>query len=135
MKKIALIIICLATAACAATDNAEESRKETAVQDYIAVNELESLGSIRTDGGLSFKEINDTFLVVSNKRDDFLLEYFRRCIRYNEGRVEPDVRRDPRRIYAGADTFRGCRIKSLYSLDPEQADEVREIGRSVGSGR
>lgn len=135
MKKIVLLIICLATAGCASTDEAEEPRKETAVQDYIAVNELESASSIRTDGTLSYYEINDTFLLVSTKRQDYLLEYFSRCIRYSEGRVEPDVRRDPRRIYAGADTFRGCRIKELYPLDPAQADELREIGESVGGRR
>lgn len=135
MKKIVLLIICLGTAACAATDEAEEPRKETAVQDYIAVNELEPASSIRTEGTLSYYEINDTFLLVSTKRQDYLLEYFSRCIRYIEGRVEPDVRRDPRRIYAGADTFRGCRIKELYPLDPAQADELREIGESVGGRR
>jgi hypothetical protein len=135
MKRIVLLALCLATAACASTDNAEEPRKETAVQDYIAVNELDSVSSMRTDGTLSYYEINDTYLLVSTNREDFLLEYFTGCMRYTEGRVEPDFRRDPRRIYAGADTFRGCRIKELYSLDPAQADELREIGRSVGGGR
>ena len=134
MKKVMLLIAGLAVTACASTDETEDTREEeTAVQDYIEINELESVSSIRTDNALSFREIDDRFLLVSNKRQDYLLEYFSRCIRYTDGRVEPDVRRDSRRIYAGADTFRGCRIKNLYSLEPAQADELREIGRSVGS--
>ena len=34
-------------------------------------------------------------------------------------------------LYAGADTFRGCRIKAIYALEPGQADELREIGRAA----
>lgn len=133
MKKLTLLIAGLAVTACASTDEADEPRKEeTAVQDYIEINGLDSVSSIWNDNALSFDEIDDTFLLVSTKRQDYLLEYFSRCIRYTDGGVEPDIRRDWRRIYAGADTFRGCRIKKLYSLDPAQADELREIGRSVG---
>ena len=73
--------------------------------------------------------------MYKRQREDYLLEYFSRCLRNMDGRVEPDIRRDARRIYAGADTFRGCRIKELYSLDPAQADELREIGESVGARR
>jgi len=137
MKKIALLVSCVVLAACASTGESDESRREaaTAVRDFIEVNELESLTSIRTSDTLALHDLNDTFILVSTKRQSFLLEYYSRCYQYTDGGVAPDVRRDARRIYARADTMRGCRIKALYSLEPGQADELREIGRSVGGDR
>lgn len=135
MKLTLLLLGCLMLAACAATEESEESRTDTAVQDFVEVNELESLGSLRVTDRLSFVEIDDKYVLVETRRRSHLLEYHSRCIQYSDGRVEPDVRRDPRRIYARADTFRGCRIKAIYALEPGQAEEVLEIGRSVGGNK
>jgi hypothetical protein len=81
---------------------------------------------------LSSREVNDTYLIVSTRREDFLLEYYSRCRRGADGRVEPDIRQDSRALYPRVDTFRGCRIKAIYALEPGQVEEVRAIGKSVG---
>ncbi len=132
MKTTALLISTLLLSACASSDEKEERREETAVADFIEVNELASVDVIRTMDQLSFRQLSDLHVLVNTRRNEFLLEYFSRCINYSGGRVEPDYRRDPRAMYAKADTFRGCRIKALYALEPGQADELRTIGESVG---
>jgi len=132
MKKMTLLLGCLLLAACAATGDSNESRKDTAVLDFIEVNELESVAAIRTMDQLSSREVNDTYLIVSTRREDFLLEYYSRCRRGADGRVEPDIRQDSRALYPRVDTFRGCRIKAIYALEPGQVEEVRAIGKSVG---
>jgi len=116
--------------ACATSQEQDERLEDTAIADFIAVNELASVDVIRTMDQLTFKEVSDEYVLVSTRREDFLLQYFNRCIRYTDGRVEPDFRRDARALYAGADTFRGCRIKAIYALEPGQADEVREIAEA-----
>lgn len=135
MKTTTLFVACIALAACAAPGDSKESRKDTAVLDFIEVNELESVDAVRTMEQLSSRKVNDTYLIVSTRKQDYLLEYYSRCMRRFDGRVEPDIRQDSRALYPRVDTFRGCRIKAIYALEPGQADEVREIGKSVGGER
>ena len=122
-------------AACAASDEKEERREQTAIADFIATNELESVKAIRTLDQLSSSDVSDLYIIVSTRREDFLLEYYSRCVRRFDGRVEPDVRQDSRALYPKIDTFRGCRIKAIYALQPGQADEIKALGRSVGGDR
>ncbi len=122
-------------AACAASDEKEDRREQTAIADFIATNELESVKAIRTMDQLSSSDVSDLYIIVSARREDFLLEYYSRCMRRFDGRVEPDVRQDSRALYPKIDTFRGCRIKAIYALQPGQADEIKELGRSVGGDR
>lgn len=129
---MALFVAAVLLAACATPGEPEERREESAIADFIAVSELDSVDAIRTMDQLSSKKVSELYVVVSTRRDDFLIEYFSRCVRRFDGRVEPDVRQDARALYPRIDTFGGCRIKAIYALEPGQADEVREIGRSVG---
>lgn len=126
-----LLLLAAAVAACAAPDERDGPRDDTAIDDFIEVNELAAVDVVRTRDQLVAREVNETFLIVSTRREDYLLEYFSRCTRRDDGRVEPDVRRDSRALYPGVDTFRGCRIKAIYELEPGQADELREIGRAT----
>lgn len=132
MKIIALQIATILLAACAATDVQDERRDGTALDDFVEVNELESLGSIRTREQPSSVVVDDLYVIVSIGREDFLLEYFTPCRELIDGSVEPDIRKDARRLYARADTYRGCRIRAIYALQPGQAEEVRNLGESVG---
>lgn len=132
MKTAALLIATILLAACAASDEQDERREETAIADFIEVNELASFDSIRTMEQYSASIVSDMHVIVSMRKKDYLLEYFTRCRKGINGRVEPDYRRDARTLYARVDTYRGCRIKAIYALEPGQADEVRELGRSVG---
>lgn len=135
MMKAILLPGCLLLAACAVSSDPVESRKDTAVSDFIEVTELESVGVIRTMDQLSSREVNDTYVVVSTRNQDFLLEYYAPCMRRIDGGVEPDVRQGSRALYPGVDTYRGCRIKAFYELGPGQAEEALALGRSVGDDR
>jgi hypothetical protein len=132
MKTAALFVAITLLAACATTDDREDRREETAIADFIEVNELEAVDAIRTMDQLSSRDVSERYIIVSSRREDFLLEYYTRCVWRPDGRVEPDVRQDSRALYPRVDTFRGCRIKAIYALQPGQADEIRELGRSVG---
>ena len=134
-KITALLIASFLLAACAASDEKEERREETAIADFIEVNELASVNSIRTLDQLSSSSVSDLYLVVSTRKEDFLLEYYSRRERGFDGRVAPDIRQDSRALYPKIDTFRGCRIKAIYALQPGQAEELKELGRSVGGDR
>lgn len=135
MRISLLIIATLLLAACASSGDKDGVRKETAIADFIEVNELEAVSGIRTMDQLETKHVSETFVIVSTRRQDFLLEYYSRCTRRFDGQVEPDYRQDSRALYPRIDTFRGCRIKEIYAIDPSQAQEIRELGRSVGGGR
>ena len=118
---------------CAATEEAEDA---SAFRDFIEVTDLQSARAISTFGtlgGLDHEILDDEYLIVSNRDQDYLLEYVSRC---DEDpftrRVKADVRSDANRIYAGIDTYRGCRIKALYELTPDQVVELRNLGMAPG---
>lgn len=135
MKITALLVASMLLAACAASDEKEDRREQTAIADFIATNELESVNAIRTMDQFSSSDVSDLYVIVSTRREDFLLKYYSRCMKRFDGRVEPDVRQDSRALYPKSDTFRGCRIKAIYALQPGQADEIKKLGRSVGGDR
>ena len=128
IKTLTLVAAAVVLAACAAPEERDPAREDAPIRDFVDVNELAEVRAIRTLDQLSSRKVNDFYVIVSTRREDYLLEYFSRCIPRYDGRVEPDVRRDSRALYAGADTYRGCRIKSIYVLEPGQGDELREIG-------
>jgi hypothetical protein len=135
IKPVMLLLAVQLLAACATSGESEERREETAIADFSEVNELVSVDALRTRTmePLSSREVGDRFVLVSARReDDYLLEFYSRCTRRFDGRVEPDIRKDAGALYPRVDTFRGCRIKAIYALGPGQADEVRELGKSVG---
>lgn len=134
MKITALFVAIMLLSACAATDEQAGDRTRTAIADFIEVNELVSLDSIRTVDQLSTIEVSDQHFIVSTRRDDFLLEHAR-CVKPVDGRIQPDYRKDLRTLYARADTYRGCYIKAIYALEPGQADEIKNLGVSVGGDR
>ncbi|MDH3621997.1 MAG: DUF6491 family protein [Gammaproteobacteria bacterium] len=127
----ALAAAAVVLAACAAPEERDPVREDAPIRDFIDVNELAEVRVIRTLDQLSSREVNDYYVIVSTRREDYLLEYFSRCLPNYDGRVEPDVRRDSRALYPGADTYRGCRIKTIYALEPGQADELHEIGKAT----
>jgi len=134
MKMSLLIVATLLLTASAASEEKDDRREETAMADFIAINELVSVDAIRTMAReqLVATAVNDTYIIVSTRKQDYLVEYYVRCTQRYDGQVEPDVRRDSTALYPGVDTFRGCRIKAIYAIGPGQVDELRDIGRSVG---
>ena len=134
LKPVMPMLAALLLAACATSGDPEERREETAIADFIEVSELVSVDVLRTRtmDQLASREVSDLYVLVSTRREDYLLEFYSRCMGRLDGRVEPDIRQSPGALYPRVDTFRGCRIKAIYALGPGQADEVRELGRSVG---
>lgn len=132
MKTIAYLLAPLVLTACAATDQQE---RIDAVEDFIAVSELEETNVIRTRDQLDQHVINDRYVIVSTRgeREIYLIEYYMAC-RDDPmtGRVKPDVRRDKNAYYAGSDTFRGCLIKAIYGVDKDQSEEVKAVGEAPG---
>ncbi len=130
MKGPTIIVIALALAGCA---TAHQEERINAVKDFVEVNDLEATESITSFEQLQVEVLNDEYVIVSTRREQWLLEYAHRCVEDPfSRRVRPDVRRDTRRIYAGHDTFRGCQIGALYPITAEQAEELREIGEAPG---
>ena len=113
-----------------ATDPTDD--RSSAYRDYIEVTELEEVSSIRTFGDIDHEVIDDKYVIISNRDQDYLLEYSQACDKDPiTQRVRADVRRDGRRLYTH-DTFRGCTIKALYEVTPDQVVELRELGLAPG---
>ena len=120
----------LLLAGCAAT---EESERTSAYRDYIEVTELTEVSSVRTFGEIDHEVLDDKYVIISNRDQDYLLEYSQACDKDPiTQRVRADVRRDGRRLYARYDTFRGCHIKALYEVTPDQVIELRNMGTAPG---
>jgi len=128
MRTSLLVVAVLLLTACATPGENDGRREDTAITDFIEVNELAAVDAIRTMDQLAARKVNDTYFIVSTRNQDYLLEYYSRCPRRLDGGVEPDRRQDSRALYPRIDTYRGCRIKEIYSLEPGQAEELRNIG-------
>ena len=106
--------------------------RSSAYRDFIEVTELTEVHSIRTFEDIDHEVVDEKYVIISNRDQDYLLEYSQAC---DEDpftrRVRPDVRRDGRRLYTH-DTFRGCNIKALYEITPDQVVELRNLGLAPG---
>ena len=129
MKYYATLVVLMLLAACATTGQEE---RINAIKDFIEVNELEKVDVIRTFFDQPDQHVlNDRFVIVSTRRDRYLLEYPYPCREDPMTRMpRPDIRRDSSAIYAGSDTFRGCQIRALYVISEDQADELKSIGEA-----
>lgn len=128
MKYTSLLFALLFLGACATTD---EDERPDPVEDFVAVNEMPTAKSIFVDDLRSSEVIDEKFVIITTRREIFLIEYAHRCVddpmRHT---VRPDVRRDSRRLYASSGTFRGCQIKTFHKMTEAQADELRRIYES-----
>ena len=130
MKRYAILFVLMFLAACASTGQEE---RVNAVKDFIEVNELAKADGIRTFDQLGQHVLNERFVIVSTRREQYLLEYPYPC-RDDPltHRPKPDVRRDSNAIYAGSDTFRGCQIRAIYPITEDQAEELKNMGKAPG---
>ncbi len=132
MNRYALALVTLVAlllGACATTD--EEERPD-AVADFIAVNELEEVRVIRSFDQLGQSVLNESYVIVSTRKEQYLLAYTLPCRRFHDLRPAQDIRSDPHALYAKSDTFRGCRIQTFYPISKAQADELEELGHAPG---
>ena len=130
MKYYAALVTLVLLVGCASTGQEE---RINATKDFVEVNELEKVDKIRTYDRIDQHVLNDRYVILSTRREQYLLEYSYTCREEPfSSRVRPDVRRDAAAIYADSDTFRGCRIGALYPISAEQAEELKSIGKAPG---
>lgn len=101
-----------------------------AVEDFIAVAQPEEVDQIRTRGGFSYDYLSERFIIIETRDGEHLARFQGLCRELNEYPVKPDIRYDANNLRSRFDTVRGCRIDSLYALQPGQADELRQIGEA-----
>ena len=131
MRTLLFLFVMTVVAACASSTTRQEDQN-VAIRDLIEVNELEEVDAVRFFRQLGSYEINQYYVIITDRRNKYLLEYFQRCLEDVYGRVEPDVRSDPRTIRPKIDTFRGCRIKAIYAIDDALEGELKQIGKAPG---
>lgn len=131
MNKYLFIVVVMLLGACASNDE-EEQERVAAIDDFIAVSDLEAVASIRSYQQFEQKVLNELYVIVYTRREQYLLAYEQRCYIIYDMPRRPDRRADPHAIYSDTDTFRGCHIKALYTITEEQAAELMEIGLAPG---
>lgn len=131
MKHYANLVGLMFLAACATTGQQEEQINAT--RDFVEVNELETVAKIRTFDRIDQHVLNDRYVILSTRGEQYLLEYSYPC-RDDPitQRPRPDIRRDARAIYSNGDTFRGCQIRAFYAITADQAEELKNIGEAPG---
>ena len=130
MNRYTLVITVLLLGACAASEPEEE--RPDAVDDFIHVSELEEVRKMRTVDRVDHIVLNDNYVIVESRRDQYLLAYMSPCHEVYDRTRQPDYRSDPRALWVDRDTYRGCRIKALYPITEAQVLELREMARLPG---
>lgn len=127
MNRLWIFCVLGLMSACAGTAH----ERPDPVEDFVVVNELESVSSIRTLGVSSMQHtrLNDSYLILEVRRDYYLLEYRTPCRDLSSDTVRPDIRRDSNNLSAGVDTYRGCVIGALYPIDQGQVEELKQIAK------
>lgn len=136
MKRITAMLMLLA--GCASQPQGVPDIDESdAVDDFVAINELERTDVARTTNSFDYGYLTDRYVVVTTRRSYYLVQLFGRCPELTDvtANVQPDIRYEARAIRAGVDTIRGCRIKSIYEIDESQALELKQIGEAPGERR
>lgn len=131
MRIILLLFVLTLMAGCAGSSERLKTQN-TAIRDLIEVNELEEVDVVRFARQLDGYTVNDYYVILSERKKRYLLEYRQRCTTDFYGRVEPDYRTDPKAIRPRIDTYRGCRIKAIYKIDEALEGELKQIGKAPG---
>jgi hypothetical protein len=115
--------------ACASSSEDESIlSKNDAIDDYIEVGQLKEIDQVRAKRQLRHAVITEHYVMLYDGKTPYLLAFQRRCRELNELPVKADLRHDLRILRARFDTYRGCRIRSLYELTKGQAQEIVELG-------
>lgn len=132
MKTTLAVILLVLISACSSMSDEQEIE---ATRDFIAANQLQTVGEIRLYQQLNYRMINDYFVTVETRRGDYLVEFRSRCRALTQRDFQPhmvDIRRDPGRIRARVDTIRGCIIGEIYEVSEQQREELRQLGDAPG---
>ncbi len=128
------MIVALLLSACATQKAGERREEHQAVRDFIALRGLEESDEIRSANPGSWTNIDYRFIVYKARKDQYLVEFVRRCYELDDdSRIVPDKRWQLNVIRARVETFRGCRIKAIYPLTEAEATELESLGEAPGS--
>ena len=136
MKKV-LASFLLLVGCASQPSGVPEIDESGAVDDFVAINELEDVDVARTTNSFDYGYLTDRYVVVTTRRAYYLVQLYGRCPELTDpsADVQPDIRYDAKAIRAGVDTIRGCRIKNIYEIDEAQALELKQIGEAPGERR
>ena len=133
MRGITFVLAALLIAGCASQERARTNDVEQAVRDFIAVTDLHEVDYMRSDASDHWEKIDQNFIIYSNRTQDYLVEFVRRCWELDQVPVVPDERHSSGRIEARHETIRGCRIARAFALTEAQTAELMDLGESPGS--
>ena len=117
MTKHLLILIAVLAAGCAGSDASPESNVVTrndAIDDFIEVEELEEVDTIRSRKTLHHTIITERYIILSDNSESYLATFRRRCRELSDSHVTPDIRHEQHTIRARFDTYR-----ELYAAHAE----------------
>ena len=122
----------MALFACAGNQEEESVLlKNDAIDDLIEVADLKAVEPLRYRRELHHKQITENYILIYDGKKPYLLAFRRVCRNLNEENAKPDRRNEARRLRAGLDTYRGCRIRDIYAITPGQAAELLNLGKSA----
>lgn len=133
--KTAILFVALLAAAVGGCASERKIPSREAVDDFVVVSELPPADSIRYFGQKQLQQtyVNDYYIILSTRKDDYLIEFTKRCWALTDNsRVEADIRHESNVLRAKFDTIRGCRIKAMYPINKGQAEELKSLGDAPG---
>ena len=134
LSKGLTVLVAASMLGCASTPQEGESviKQNDAVDDYIRVAELPETDAIRKRGELHYTTVTEKYIVLRDRKSSYLAVFRQRCRERDEQAVTPDIRHDLNILRARFDTYRGCRIQTLYEITEGQAQELIDLGDRPG---
>lgn len=131
------VFLTLALAGCSTTIEIRSPGKDIeAVRDFVAASELQELNSVRLNEQIKMLYVNDFYIILPNRRDQYLIEFRGRCAELRERKWLPgmvDIRVNSKMLYSDHDTIRGCVIGKIYEIQNSQLEELRVLGDAPGN--
>jgi hypothetical protein len=131
--RLTVIGAALLLTACGATSITPNTQ---AVRDYVTVEGLERVASVRMYRQLRYGYVNDYFVIVATGNRHYLVEFRARC-RALTAKVFTaamvDHRYDASYLRVD-DTIRGCQVGKIYKATDEQLIEVKGLGKPQTPG-
>ncbi|MEO1244934.1 MAG: DUF6491 family protein [Pseudomonadota bacterium] len=136
MMRLTVLATLFALVAACAGGPREEDPEIVAIQDFIAVSELEPADRIRTDNNNNYGILNAKYIIFESRRDMYLVEFQRNCWELFDSQVIAyDERRDARYMRPRVDTIRGCLIGRAFEINEGQKAELEAMGDAPGGVR
>ena len=129
---VPIVMIVLIATGCASGPKEESAlRRNDAIDDYIKVSELEELELIRERGELHHEVLTHKYIILRDRRSVYLATFTRQCRELDDADIRPDIRHDANVLRSRFDTYRGCKIQSLFALTDGQAKELIALGEKA----